>query len=70
MRIDRRSVYLYRALFGVGFVVLGAVTAYRVAIVHAPPGSKTLGLLLAVVMMALGGVRIGQYVRARRAKPP
>jgi hypothetical protein len=38
--------------------------------VHAPPGSKTLGLLLAVVMIGLGGVRIGQYVRARRGPPP
>ena len=70
MRIDRRSVYLYRALFGVGFVVLGAVTAYRVVVAHAPPGSKTLGLLLAVVMIGLGGVCIGQYVRARRDLPP
>ena len=70
MRIDRNSVYLYRALFGVGFVVLGVVTAVRVALVHAPPGSKTLGLMLAVVMIGLGGVRVGQYVRARRRPPP
>jgi hypothetical protein len=70
MRVDRRSVYLYRALFGVGFLVLGAVTAYRVAVAHGPLTSKTLGLLTALVMFALGGVRIGQYVRARRNLPP
>ncbi len=29
-RIDRSSVLGYRALFGVGFVVLGAVTLWRV----------------------------------------
>lgn len=69
MRVDRRSVYLYRALFGVGFLVLGAMTVYRVAVAPGPLTSKTLGLLTALVFLALGGVRIGQYVRARRNLP-
>ena len=66
MRIDQRSVYLLRALFGVGFIVFGLVMAASVAVVNAPSGKKTVGFLFAVVMIALGGVRIGQYVRARR----
>ncbi len=70
MRVDRNSVYLFRALFGIGFIVLGTVTAFRVAIVPGAVGTKTLGFLFALVLIALGGVRIGQYVRARRGPPP
>ncbi len=69
MRITPRSVFLYRAVFGLGFIAFGAVIAYRV-VVAPGPGNKTPGFLLAAAMIALGGVRIGQYVRARRAPPP
>jgi hypothetical protein len=70
MRVDQRAVYLYRGLFGVGFIVLGLVVAYRVAIVPGPWRAKALGLLVPIVMVALGGVRVGQYVRARRRPRP
>jgi hypothetical protein len=68
MRVNRHSVYLYRALFGLGFMVLGAVVARNVA-VSQTPGNKLPGFLFAGVMIALGGVRIVQYVQARRRPP-
>ena len=64
-----RGIALYRALFGLGFVVLGVVTAVRIGMVQAPASNKVLGVMLAIVMIALGGVRIGQYLRARRGPP-
>ncbi|HZX67829.1 MAG TPA: hypothetical protein VFE70_03040 [Candidatus Elarobacter sp.] len=64
-----RGIALYRALFGLGFVVLGVVTAVRIGMVPAPASNKVLGVMLAIVMIALGGVRIGQYLRARRGPP-
>jgi hypothetical protein len=63
-----RGIPLYRAIFGLGFVVLGAFTAYGVLTSRAQ-GNKVLGVMLAIVMIALGGVRIGQYLRARRGPP-
>ncbi|MBV8751013.1 MAG: hypothetical protein JO103_15000 [Candidatus Eremiobacteraeota bacterium] len=66
MRVNQRTVYRYRAGFGLGFVVLGAVTLYRVAVAPAPANTKILGLLLALALMALGGTRIAQYLRVRR----
>jgi hypothetical protein len=66
MRSDPRIVYRYRAAFGLGFVVLGGVTLYRVAVVNAPPNNKILGVLLALVMVGLGVVRLAQYARYRQ----
>ncbi len=65
MRGDRRGVYLYRAVFGAGFVVLGAVTLWRVAIAPAPVGSKVLGVVFGLALMGLGAARIVQYLRSR-----
>jgi hypothetical protein len=59
-------LYGYRATFGLGFVVLGAVTLWRVATVPVPPGNKVVGVVLALAMIALGAARIVQYVRYRR----
>jgi hypothetical protein len=59
-------LYGYRATFGLGFIVLGALTLWRVATVPVPPGNKVVGVVLAVAMIALGAVRIVQYVRVRR----
>ena len=60
------TLYGYRATFGLGFIVLGVLTLWRVATVPVPPGNKVVGVVLAVAMIALGAVRIVQYVRARR----
>jgi hypothetical protein len=68
MRVNRHSVYLYRALFGLGFIVLGTVVARNVALSQAP-GNKLPGFLFSVVLIALGAVRIVQYVQARRRPP-
>jgi hypothetical protein len=65
MRRNPDVVYAYRAAFGVGFVLLGAVTLWRIAIVPVPAANKMLGVLLAAAMIALGTARIVQYVRYR-----
>jgi hypothetical protein len=70
MRNDRRIVYRYRAAFGLGFLVLGAVTLYRVAVIAAPPSNKILGASLAVAMIALGVARLVQYARYKRESGP
>ena len=70
MRTPNRRVlalgYRARALFGVGFLALGAIALYRVAIAPAPPANKTIGAALGVAMVALGVFRIVQYVRWKR----
>ena len=66
MRSRQPAVYGYRATFGLGFVVLGVVTLWRIATVPVPPGNKIVGLALALAMIALGAARIIQYVRYRR----
>lgn len=64
-RIDQSTVLGYRALFGVGFVALGALTLWRILVTPAPGANKSLGVLLAVVLIGLGITRIVQYVRGR-----
>jgi hypothetical protein len=66
MRVDRRVVLRYRAAFGVGFIALGAVVLWRILMQPAPPANKTLGVFLAIAMMALGIARVVTYVKARR----
>jgi len=66
MRVDRAVVYRYRAIFGCGFVALGAVTLWRVAAAPAPPNTKFLGAVFALALIGLGAARIAQYVRGRR----
>jgi hypothetical protein len=68
MRIDRTAVYRYRAVFGLGFVVLGAVTLWRVAVTSVPASNKFLGVLLALAMIGLGVARLMQYARYRRER--
>lgn len=67
MRVDRTVVYRYRAVFGLGFVVLGGVTLWRVVVAPAPANNKILGVLLAVVMIGLGAARLAQYARYRQS---
>jgi hypothetical protein len=66
-RIDRNAILGYRAVFGAGFVVLGAATLWRVLATPAAAANKTLGVLLALALVGLGVTRIAQYARARRA---
>ncbi|HEV3087010.1 MAG TPA: hypothetical protein VGX96_07255 [Candidatus Elarobacter sp.] len=70
MRADGRVVNQYRAFLGLGFVVLGAVTLYRVAVVAAPQSNKILGVLLALAMIGLGATRLWQYARYKRESGP
>jgi hypothetical protein len=65
MRIDRSSVYRLRAAFGLGFVVLGLVTLWRVATAPGPSNSKIIGGALALALMGLGIGRLVQYQRMR-----
>ncbi len=69
MRPTSRMIFAYRALFGAGFVVLGLVTLWRVALVRVPMTNKMLGMVLALAMIALGVARIVQYLRARERSP-
>ena len=64
---NQPPIYGYRAMFGLGFLVLGLVTLWRIATVAVPPGNKVIGLLLAFAMIGLGVFRIVQYVRYRRS---
>jgi hypothetical protein len=68
-RVRYDVLYASRALFGLGFVVLGIISLVRVLLVHAPPNTKVLGCALGVVMIGLGVFRIGQYLRLRRSLP-
>ncbi len=68
-RTRYRVVYFSRALFGIGFVVLGTLALARVLLAAAPAGNKIVGGALGVAMVGLGIVRIGQYVRWRRSSP-
>jgi hypothetical protein len=70
MRIDRKTVLRYRALFGVGFVILGLVVLARVALTPAPANAKILGGLLALAMIGLGVARVMQYAKMRRELGP
>lgn len=56
----------YRAAFGVGFVVLGAITFYRMVAAPAPLSTKLLGLALGAAMLALGIARIAAFLAWRR----
>jgi hypothetical protein len=67
MRRDHPIVYRYRAVFGAGFIVLGAVTIWRVAIAPAPANSKILGLTFGVAIAGLGVARVLQYLRRNAA---
>jgi len=59
--------YRSRAVFGFGFVVLGAIALYRVVLAAgAPLNSKLIGGALGVAMIGLGVFRIAQYERWRR----
>ena len=68
MRVEPLVIARMRALFGVGFIVLGALTLWRVATTPVPNNSKTIGIVLAVGLAALGVARIVQYVRVRNAR--
>jgi hypothetical protein len=70
MRVNQTAVLRYRAVFGAGFILLGLVTLWRVAAASAPAQSKITGLALAVVMIALGVVRLMPFLRARRGSGP
>ncbi len=58
-----------RALLGAGFIVLGAVTLWR-SIALAGIGTQTIpSLVLGTAMIALGVVRLRDFI-ALRARPP
>jgi len=70
VRLNQRILLRYRAVFGAGFVLLGAVTVWRVIVASAPANNKILGALLGIVMVGLGVARIMQYVRGRGGAGP
>ncbi|MGD0052764.1 MAG: hypothetical protein ABSD03_13265 [Vulcanimicrobiaceae bacterium] len=70
MRVSQIAVLRARALFGVGFTILGAVMVWRVAIAPAPLSGKLIGGLLGLALLALGVTRVAQFVRWRRGSGP
>ena len=65
MRVTPDTVLGFRALFGLFFLALGAITLWQVAASPAPAGSKIIGGVLAAGMIVLGGARVVLYLRAR-----
>ena len=65
MRVTQGTVLGFRAVFGLFFLVLGAVTLYHVVGSPASVGSKLIGGALAVGLIVLGGVRVVIYLRTR-----
>jgi len=61
-------VYVSRAAFGVGFIVLGALALARVVMANAPVQSKAVGSVLGLAMIGLGAARLVQYVLWRRGR--
>ncbi len=59
--------YRYRMFSGLLFALLGIVIGIRLLLIAGPPQSKLLGFGLAAVTIALGAVRVLQYVRVRAA---
>ena len=55
----------YRAIFGLGYLLLGALALWRLAAAPGVPQAKILGALVCAAMIALGAWRIGEYLRAR-----
>ncbi len=70
MRTNQTAVLRFRAVFGLGFLLLGLVMMWRVALASAPAQNKVIGLVFALVMIGLGVVRVRDYVRARRGAGP
>lgn len=59
--------YRYRMISGVIFSVLGIIIAAELLLRPGPPQSKIAGFGFAFVAIALGVVRVVQFVGARRA---
>ncbi|MBV9440201.1 MAG: hypothetical protein JOZ24_09445 [Candidatus Eremiobacteraeota bacterium] len=59
-----RTIYAARAFFGVGFILLGAIALWRVAVATTP--NKGIGFGLGLAMIALGVFRLLQFARYRR----
>jgi hypothetical protein len=57
--------FRYRMISGVIFSVLGIVIAVELALRPGAPQSKIAGFGFAIVAIALGAVRIVQYLQAR-----
>jgi hypothetical protein len=70
MRTNQTAVLRFRAVFGLGFLLLGLVMLWRVLLTAAPAQNKLVGLAFGLVMIALGVVRVRDYARARRGAGP
>jgi uncharacterized membrane protein HdeD (DUF308 family) len=61
--------FRYRMISGAIFSLLGIVIAVELVLRPGPPQSKIAGFGFAVVAIALGIVRIVQYLQARSSAP-
>ncbi len=60
--------FRYRMISGIIFSLLGAVIATELVRRPGPPQSKIAGFAFALVAIALGVVRVVQYLAARSAR--
>jgi hypothetical protein len=63
------AVARIRAIIGAAFAVLGAAIAVRLLLTPEPFQQKILGLGFALVLIALGVVRVRGYLALRRVAP-
>ncbi len=63
------AVARIRAIIGTAFALLGAGIAVRLLLVPEPFDKKILGLGFALVLIALGAVRVRGYLLMRKVAP-
>ena len=61
------TIVRVRAAIGVAFAIVGVVIMGELLVKPAPFNQKLLGLAFAVVLVALGIVRVRAYLAARRS---
>lgn len=69
MRPRPMAIVKLRAAFGVGFIAFGLVIGVKLLFFQtAPLANRWMGLAFCVVLVAFGGVRIREYLLARRGE--
>jgi hypothetical protein len=69
MKRGSMAWFRYRMISGAIFSLLGVVIAVELVLRPGPPQSKIAGFGFALVAVALGVVRIVQYLQARSVPP-
>ena len=65
MRSADPNVVRYRAIFGLAYLLFGALALVRVLVAHAPANAKILGTLFGLALIGLGIARLVAFQRVR-----